>query len=46
MTSYNLSLLFGPTLMRAPTATRDLEEMHEQAKVIEHMILHCDKIFK
>lgn len=45
MTSYNLSLLFGPTLMKAQSAVMDLEDMHNQAKVVEYMIVDFEIIF-
>jgi len=46
MTSYNLSLLFGPTLIKAPSAMQNLDDMLVQAKLIEHLIVHFRKIFK
>jgi len=45
MTSYNLSLLFGPTLLRAPNSLQDLDDMQPQAKIIELMIVNYNSIF-
>jgi len=45
MTSYNLSLLFGPTLMKAPNPIQDLEDMQDQSKVVEYMIVNFESVF-
>ncbi|KAI8879732.1 RhoGAP-domain-containing protein [Backusella circina FSU 941] len=45
MTTKNLAMVFGPTLMRDAEASRDLLDMSYKNAVIEYLIVHVDELF-
>lgn len=45
MTSKNLAVIFGPTLLRHKEENRDLLEMTYKIGVIEFILNHVDKLF-
>ncbi|ORZ06336.1 Rho GTPase activation protein [Lobosporangium transversale] len=45
MTAKNLSVVFGPTLMRNPDPTREIEDMTLRNLVIEHLIINVHNLF-
>ncbi|KAI8355635.1 hypothetical protein EDC96DRAFT_264281 [Choanephora cucurbitarum] len=45
MTSKNLAVIFGPTLLRAKDANRDLLEMNHKINVIEYILNHMESVF-
>jgi hypothetical protein len=44
MTSKNLAMVFGPTLLRDLEASRDLVDMSYKNAVIEYLILHVHEL--
>lgn len=44
MTTKNLAMVFGPTLMRDVEASRDLVDMSYKNAVIEFLIIHVDDL--
>ncbi len=46
MTPKNLSILFGPTFFRAENTQQDMEDMYDQAKVVERLIVYYKGIFE
>ncbi|GAN06035.1 signal transducer [Mucor ambiguus] len=45
MTSKNLAVIFGPTLLRDPDENRDLLEMNHKINAIEFILNHMDTLF-
>ncbi|KAI8342228.1 hypothetical protein BD560DRAFT_412036 [Blakeslea trispora] len=45
MTSKNLAVIFGPTLLRAKDMNRDLLEMSHKINVIEYILNHLESVF-
>jgi hypothetical protein len=45
MTTKNLAMVFGPTLMRDAEASRDLLDMSYKNAAIEYLIVHADDLF-
>ncbi|KAI8877893.1 RhoGAP-domain-containing protein [Backusella circina FSU 941] len=45
MTTKNLAMVFGPTLLRDVEATRDLIDMSSKNAVIEYLIVHVAELF-
>lgn len=45
MTAKNLSVIFGPTLLRHRDENRDLLEMNLKIRTIEYILNHIDKMF-
>lgn len=45
MTSKNLAVIFGPTLLRHQDENRDLLEMNHKINIIEFILNHMDTLF-
>lgn len=45
MTSKNLAVIFGPTLLRHQDENRDLMEMNHKINIIEFILNHVDTLF-
>jgi hypothetical protein len=45
MTSKNLAVIFGPTLLRDQDENRDLLEMNHKISTIEFILNHMDTVF-
>jgi hypothetical protein len=45
MTTKNLAMVFGPTLLRDIESTRDLIDMSSKNSVIEYLIIHVNELF-
>lgn len=45
MTSKNLAVIFGPTLLRDQDENRDLLEMNHKIGMIEYILNHMDTLF-
>jgi hypothetical protein len=45
MTSKNIAVIFGPTLLRDQDENRDLLEMNHKISIIEFILNHMDTLF-
>ncbi|GAA5906914.1 uncharacterized protein JCM6883_005728 [Sporobolomyces salmoneus] len=45
MTSANLGVVFGPTVLRSPVAAREWSDMGPKAKIVEILCDHANKLF-
>ncbi|GAA5832784.1 hypothetical protein JCM11251_005762 [Rhodosporidiobolus azoricus] len=45
MTSANLGVVFGPTVLRSPVAAREWSDMGPKAKIVEILCDHADSLF-
>jgi hypothetical protein len=45
MTSKNIAVIFGPTLLRDQDENRDLLEMNHKINIIEFILNHMDTLF-
>lgn len=45
MTSKNIAVIFGPTLLRDQDENRDLLEMNHKINIIEFILNHMDSLF-